>query len=35
MKARSLVCFFQVFLRMGFPQSELDEYFTGPAFLAW
>ncbi|CAF3308418.1 unnamed protein product [Rotaria sp. Silwood2] len=27
--------FFKVFLRMGFPQSELDEYFTGPAFLAW
>ncbi|CAF1659115.1 unnamed protein product, partial [Adineta ricciae] len=25
----------QVFLRMGFPQSELDNYFTGPAFLAW
>jgi TRAP-type C4-dicarboxylate transport system permease small subunit len=27
--------FIQVFLRMGFSQSELDEYFTGPAFLAW
>ncbi|CAF1296952.1 unnamed protein product [Rotaria sordida] len=25
----------KVFLRMGFPQSELDDYFTGPAFLAW
>ncbi|UJR13358.1 hypothetical protein I4U23_000375 [Adineta vaga] len=25
----------KVFLRMGFPQSELDSYFTGPAFLAW
>ncbi|CAF4750040.1 unnamed protein product [Rotaria sp. Silwood1] len=25
----------KVFLRMGFPQSELDNYFTGPAFLAW
>lgn len=28
------ICF-KVFLRFGFPQSELDEYFTGPAFLAW
>ncbi|CAF1099936.1 unnamed protein product [Adineta steineri] len=27
--------FSKVFLRMGFTQSELDEYFTGPAFLAW
>ncbi|UJR34018.1 hypothetical protein I4U23_021432 [Adineta vaga] len=27
--------FSQVFLRMGFTQLELDEYFTGPAFLAW
>jgi hypothetical protein len=25
----------QVFLRMGFTQAELDDYFTGPAFLAW
>ncbi|CAF4125837.1 unnamed protein product, partial [Rotaria sordida] len=25
----------KVFLQMGFPQSELDDYFTGPAFLAW
>ncbi|CAF4119373.1 unnamed protein product, partial [Adineta steineri] len=25
----------KVFLRMGFPQTELDDYFTGPAFLAW
>jgi hypothetical protein len=25
----------QVFLRMGFSQAELDDYFTGPAFLAW
>ncbi|UJR13467.1 hypothetical protein I4U23_000481 [Adineta vaga] len=24
----------KVFLRMGFPQSELDSYFTDPAFLA-
>ena len=28
-------CCVQVFLRMGFMQSELDDYFTGPAFLAW
>ncbi|CAF2858166.1 unnamed protein product [Rotaria sp. Silwood2] len=27
--------FTKVFLRMGFTQSELDDYFTGPAFLAW
>ncbi|CAF2721028.1 unnamed protein product [Rotaria sp. Silwood2] len=25
----------KIFLRMGFSQSELDDYFTGPAFLAW
>jgi alpha-N-acetylglucosaminidase len=27
--------FNQVFLQMGFNQSELNDYFTGPAFLAW
>ncbi|CAF1477286.1 unnamed protein product [Adineta ricciae] len=27
--------FSKVFLQMGFTQSEIDEYFTGPAFLAW
>ncbi|CAM4853056.1 unnamed protein product [Rotaria socialis] len=27
--------FSKVFLQMGFSQSELDDYFTGPAFLAW
>lgn len=25
----------QVYLALGLTQSEIDEYFTGPAFLAW
>lgn len=25
----------QVYLNLGLTQSEIDEYFTGPAFLAW
>lgn len=25
----------QVYLALGLTQSEVDEYFTGPAFLAW
>ena len=25
----------RVYLRMGLTQSELDEFFGGPAFLAW
>lgn len=27
--------YFQVYLSLGLNQSEIDEYFTGPAFLAW
>ena len=26
---------FQVYLSLGLNQSEINEYFTGPAFLAW
>ena len=25
----------QVYLALGLTQTEIDEYFTGPAFLAW
>lgn len=25
----------QVYLALGLTQPEIDEYFTGPAFLAW
>lgn len=25
----------QVYLALGLTQSEIDDYFTGPAFLAW
>lgn len=25
----------QVYLALGLTQVEIDEYFTGPAFLAW
>ena len=26
---------FKVFMKIGLTQAEVDDYFTGPAFLAW
>ena len=30
-----LLLHYQVYLKMGFTQEELDAHFAGPAFFAW